>query len=103
MILKFSNKLNNCKSVIFYSRELKQKTDELNECLNIIYELCRVCRIFVNRYELEVDNSNYFVHSKLKLEVHSGSMIDQETLEREIRNMISLAPFGKDSMTWILG
>ncbi len=102
MILKFSNKLTNYETVIFYSRELKQKTDELNECLNIIHDLCRVCRILVNRSELEVDNSNYIVHSKIKLEVHSGSMIDQETLEREIRNMISLAPFDKSSMTWIL-
>lgn len=102
MILKFSNKVDSYKSVILYSQEIKRTSDELLECLSKIYELCKVCRIFTTCSDLEINNSDYLVHSKLNLQVHSGSMIDEETLEREIRNMICFPPFNKKSMTWSL-
>lgn len=102
MILKFSSSFDDCKNVIFYIRELNQKSDELLECLNKIHNFCRVCRIFTTNYELGIDTINCIIHSKMRLEIHSGSMINEETLEREIRNMICFTPFTKHYMTWSL-
>lgn len=102
LILNFSSKYRNYSEVTLFTTEVNNKTEDLLKCLDKIDSLCLVCRIFINRYELFLDYENSSVSSKIRLSVHSGSMIDLETLEREIRIMISSPPFDKTYMTWIL-
>lgn len=102
MILNFSIKYQNYSNVIEYTRELNQATDKLLECLGKLHNFCSVCRLFTTNYELTVNHDQKLIQSKMKLEIHSGSMIDEETLEREIRNMICYTPFDKSYMSWVL-
>lgn len=102
MTLNFSIKYQKYSSVFGHLREVKQANDKLLECLGIIHNFCGVCRIFTNNYELVLDYEHDLIVSKMKLEIHSGSMLDEETLEREIRNMICFAPFDKYDMIWTL-
>lgn len=102
LILSFTSKYRNYSEVTLFTTEVNNKTEELLQCLDKIDALCSVCRIFVNRYELFLNYEDSLISSKIRLEVHSGSMIDEETLEREITNMIPFAPFNKTYMTWIL-
>ena len=85
----------------YYDKYLTEKLKEFEVTTQIFNKFCSVCRIFKHIISTII-NEDLDLVSKIRFEIHSGSMIDEETLEREIRNMIYYAPFDKYDMIWTL-
>ena len=81
--LYLTTELISTENAILFSRDLNEKLKEFEFNYQLFNKFCSVCRIFMLVLNTSIEE-NYLV-SKIRFEIHSGSMIETEDqLYREL-------------------
>ena len=86
--LYLTAKLTSVENAILFSKDLTEKLKEFEVTTQIFNKFCSVCRIFTSTILPSIDSENN-LRSKIRFEIHSGSMFqDEEWLYRELYILI---------------
>lgn len=82
MKIEISSKVEIDLSKDLYSiqNNLSLRSEEFKNCYNQIYDYCKILRLRTTSYPYLLDISEKCVFSKIVIETHSGSMIDNDSL-----------------------
>lgn len=86
--LTLTAKLISAENAILFSKNLDKNLKEFELTSHLFYKFCSVCRIFTSTILPSIDSENN-LRSKIRFEIHSGSMFqDEEWLYRELDILI---------------
>lgn len=92
--LTLTSKLVSQKNAILFSKDLEKTLKELEVVTQVFSTFCSVCRIFIKIFDSFIVESELL--SKIRFEVHSGSMIEtEESLAKELEILISQLKWSK--------
>jgi hypothetical protein len=84
--LILTSKLNSTNNAVLFSQSLNESLKKIQLVSEKFFKFCEVCRIFIKVFDpMILDFSAFQIESKIRFEIHSGSMIeDEEKLYREL-------------------
>jgi len=90
--LTLTSKLNSTNNAVLFSQSLNESLKELQLVSEKFFKFCDVCRIFIKVFDpMILDFYAFQIESKIRFEIHSGSMFQDELiLKRELDLIIYL-------------